>query len=94
MQPANQELFERLLGPISPLGAGSRDGPANSVSFAGDLQQENAGGGFTAQSRPARAPFGERASVPVFLHARALCMALCAVGGGGGTRLLAVCAPA
>ncbi|GBF96325.1 hypothetical protein Rsub_09395 [Raphidocelis subcapitata] len=56
MQPANQ-LFE-LLGPISPLA--SRDGPANSVSFAGDAQQENAGGGFTAQSRPARAPFGER----------------------------------
>jgi len=64
MQPDTQKLFDQLLGPCSPLTAASKDGPAGSVSFQNDLENTAAGGiGFTAQSRPARAPFGDLVSV-------------------------------
>jgi hypothetical protein len=52
--------IEQYLGPCSPMGS-KDNGPARSVSFQHDLQ-ENAASGFTAQSRPARLPFGERVS--------------------------------
>jgi hypothetical protein len=49
---ANNQLFEQLLGPISPIAKDARDDDSVSLRH---LQQENTG--YTAQSRP-RAAFG------------------------------------